>query len=167
MLPFYLKSFHCPNTCVSFRESSLESQQREKESTKPGFLEIPLKSKAWTSGHLLSPNKQINKRQIKRIHQMRPLFESQLGLQCGAKSLGSHTTPVWTLLFFLLGWPPPPILLQTVPLPVNEKRGLVAARVLFGLNILSLQGSFLALAAFWTVCNKALFSWTRGLGLIA
>ena len=50
----------------------------------------------------------------------------------------------------------PPILLQTVPLPVNEKRELVATSILSGLNILSLQGSFLALAAFWIVDNKYL-----------
>lgn len=41
---------------------------------------------------------------------------------------------------------PPPILLQTVPLPVNEKRELAVARVLFGLTILSLQGSFSGLS---------------------
>ena len=88
---------------------------------------------------------------------MRPLFESCLGLQYGANSLGLHTGSSLGMLSFLLGRPPsPPILLQTVPLPVNEKRELVATSILSGLNILSLQGSFLALAAFWIVDNKYL-----------
>jgi len=73
---------------------------------------------------------------------MVPRASAQTPLRWGTASFSSWVTP-------------PPFLLQTVPLPVNEKRELAVARVLFGLTILSLQGSFLALAAFWTVDNNA------------
>lgn len=42
--PFYLKSFHCPNVCVSFRESALQASRGRKRVTSLIFSRFHTKS---------------------------------------------------------------------------------------------------------------------------